>query len=413
MRNLGDAAGGTSNADRHIATETPSAANARILAYADAARRRHSTESSDEPAPTQEAVRDATRPGPRSLPAENSSVLKAKASAASEAAARVSREILRFRTSERALHWSIAVPFMVCLATGIVLKLFFNHLHPQFSAHTVLQWVHRVSGACLLLLPVWTALRHRKDLALYRYNVKRAWSWTLGDIKWLALIGPASVSRRVKLPEQHKFNAGEKLNFMSLTLTYPLLVVTGLLLLTPGIHFISWIGHVAVAILSAPLIFGHIYLAVVNPDTRVGLSGMFTGHVDREWARHHYAKWYRETFGEDQEPKPVRREAKAAPPARAMIRCLSCGAESPLTSWATVLESVSELRPLRCLACSAPSAVVSAVVKVEDIGAILEGLEHAGVSGPRRDGPRGEYLAPTSVPVDEAGAGLSPYPDGA
>ena len=299
-----------------------------------------------------------------------------------ESAARVSREILRFRTSERELHWSIAVPFLVCLVTGIILKLFFNRLHPQVPVHTVLRWVHWTSGACLLLLPTLSALRHRKDLALYRYNITRAWSWSLDDLKWLALIGPASVTRRVKLPEQHKFNAGEKLNFMTLMLTYPLLVGTGLFMLTPGMHFVSWVAHVAVAILSAPLIFGHIYLAVVNPDTRVGLSGMFTGHVDRDWAKHHYAKWYREHFGEDEEPAPSGEEAVAEPPAHAMVRCLSCGAESPLTSWATVLESVSLLHPLQCPACGELSAVVSAVVKEWKAGATPEGPESGGAGSP-------------------------------
>jgi cytochrome b subunit of formate dehydrogenase len=49
--------------------------------------------------------------------------------------------------------------------------------------------------------------------------------------------------------------------------------------------------------------FGHIYMAVVNPSTRVGLSGMFSGRVDREWAKHHYKRWYKENFEEDGTPK--------------------------------------------------------------------------------------------------------------
>jgi formate dehydrogenase subunit gamma len=327
---------------------------------------------------------------------QGSDSARASGASSNDAAARVSREVLRFRRSERALHWSIAGPFMVCLATGIVLKLFFNHLHPRLSIHTVLQWVHRISGAGLFLLPAWSALRHRKDLALYRYNVKRAWTWTLDDLKWLALVAPATLSGKVKLPEQHKFNAGEKLNFMTLMLTYPILVATGLFLLVPGIHIIAWLAHLTVAILSAPLIFGHVFMAVVNPDTRVGLSGMFTGRVDREWARHHYAKWYRESFGEEEAAESGSRATEALPEAQAMVRCLSCGAESSLASWRELLDSVSELRPLDCSACGEPAAVVSAIVKAEEVGAILEGLEHAGATGSR-----------TGVPVGVAGAQLA------
>jgi formate dehydrogenase subunit gamma len=221
-----------------------------------------------------------------------------------------SREIPRFRRSERSLHWAIAVPFLLCLVSGVFLKLFFNVLHSDLVAHAVLLWVHRFSGVLLILLPTWVAWRHRSDLSLYLYNVKRAWSWTADDLKWLALVGLASLSKKIALPEQHKFNAGEKINFMVLMLTYPMLVATGVLLLVPGIQFLSFIVHVIVAVLAAPLIIGHLYMAVVNPETRIGLSGMFSGNVDREWAKHHYAKWYREHHGEDERPPTV----ASAPP---------------------------------------------------------------------------------------------------
>jgi len=214
-----------------------------------------------------------------------------------------STQIPRFRRSERSLHWAIAIPFLVCLVSGVAASLFFNRLHSGIVTHALLLWVHRGSGILLLLLPSWVAWRHRRDLSLYLYNVKRAWSWTSDDLKWLALIGLASLSKKIALPEQHKFNAGEKINFMTLMLTYPVLVVTGLALLMPGTQFLSFIVHIGVAVLAAPLIVGHLFMAVVNPDTRIGLSGMFSGKVDREWAKHHYAKWYRENFG-DTEPLP-------------------------------------------------------------------------------------------------------------
>jgi cytochrome b subunit of formate dehydrogenase len=302
---------------------------------------------------------------------------------------------------------------LVCLATGIVVKLFFNHLHPQTFTHVALHWVHRISGFCLLLLPILVARRHRHDLSLYLYNIKRAWTWTRDDFKWLALVGPAALSRRVTLPEQHKFNAGEKLNFMALTLTYPILVATGVIILMPGMYFLTWIVHVSVAVLAAPLIFGHLFMAVVNPDTRIGLSGMFSGNVDREWAKHHYAKWYRENFGEDEVQEAEGGEGVAAPEARALVRCSSCGADTTLTSWDALLATVSELRPLDCPACGAPSPVVIAVVKTDEIEAILEDLEHAAVGGtprdslPESDGSAAAASADASVPA------LPPCPEGA
>jgi len=302
---------------------------------------------------------------------------------------------------------------MVCLATGIVLKLFFNHLHPHALLPAALHWGHRISGICLLLLPTWVARRHRNDLSLYLYNIKRAWTWTRDDLKWLALAGPAALSRKITLPEQHKFNAGEKLNFMALTLTYPILVATGVVILMPGMYFLTWIVHVSVAVLAAPLIFGHVFMAVVNPDTRIGLSGMFSGNVDREWAKHHYAKWYRENFGEDEVQEAEGEEGVGASEARALVCCASCGAETPLISWDALLATVSEPRPLDCPACGAPSPTVSAVVKTEEIESILEGLERAAIGGSRPDSLPASDGSPAASSAAESAPARPPRPEGA
>jgi hypothetical protein len=54
-------------------------------------------------------------------------------------------------------------------------------------------------------------------------------------------------------------------------------------------------------------------MATVNPDTRVGLSGMITGYVDRHWAQHHYRHWYNEHFGHlHHRPEPAPELAPAA-----------------------------------------------------------------------------------------------------
>ena len=205
-------------------------------------------------------------------------------------------EILRFRASERRLHWSIAIPFIICYVTAVVLVLVYN-LHPERPFHTVVSWIHRIAAVCLILLPPWTVLRHRHDLKLYWYNVRQVFRWTLDDLKWLVLIGPATVSRRITLPHQGKFNAGEKVNFVTLIATYPIFIVTGLLIWFTRGSMVAWLVHFAAALTCTPLMLGHLYMATINPDTRVGLAGMFSGSVDRRWARHHYRLWYEEHFG--------------------------------------------------------------------------------------------------------------------
>jgi hypothetical protein len=81
---------------------------------------------------------------------------------------------------------------------------------------------------------------------------------------------------------------------MVLTMTYPVYVATGLTIWFLGPALISWLVHFTMAVTATPLIVGHIFMATINPDTRVGLQGMISGFVDRRWARHHYRLWYDE-----------------------------------------------------------------------------------------------------------------------
>ncbi len=215
--------------------------------------------------------------------------------------------ILRFHRSERHLHWAIAIPFMVCYVTAAILVVVYNQ-HPTFPYRAVVSWIHRISGGCLIVMPPIMVARHWRDFRLHLHNVRWAWGWTLADLKWLMLIGPASFSSRVVLPHQGKFNAGEKINFTVLMSTYPVYIVTGLMIALPGIAYTSWLVHVyTAALVATPLMLGHIFMALVNPDTRVGLSGMLTGFVDRHWAAHHYRLWYDKVHG-----KPVEVTADAA-----------------------------------------------------------------------------------------------------
>lgn len=214
-----------------------------------------------------------------------------------------SAKILRFQRSERMLHWSLAAPFLVCVASAVILVGFYN-LHPHRAYRAVFAWTHRISGACLIVLPLLTAIVHRRDYRLHLRNIREAWSWSVDDVKWLVLMGLAVISGKDDLPEQGKFNAAEKLNFMTQTVGYPILVATGLILWATKIAFLSWLIHIGMAALAAPLVLGHMYMAIINRSTRAGLGGMISGYVDREWARHHYALWYREHYGKDHRKPP-------------------------------------------------------------------------------------------------------------
>jgi len=214
------------------------------------------------------------------------------------------------------LHWAIAGPFLISALTSLVLVLIYN---PDRSRpfRALFADAHRASGVALIVLPLLAAFQIRGDVRVHLYNIRQAWIWVLDDIKWLLLMGAAAISDRVKLPEQGKFNAAEKLNFMVLMVTYPLYVITGVLMWVTHLAILSWLLHFFMAMLAAPLVLGHLYMALINPASRVGLSGMISGYVDRQWAKHHYRRWYREhheasedsAIGLENVPEPVAHDA--------------------------------------------------------------------------------------------------------
>jgi formate dehydrogenase subunit gamma len=237
---------------------------------------------------------DELFPSTQELPAKEDPICPAE-----EKAIPQDSRILRFHVPEKMLHWAIATPYMICAVTGLILLAFFD-LRAAGTSRALISWLHRIGGLGLMILPALSVLKSRRDYHLHLKNVRHACTWTMNDFKWVVLAGPAALSRKIKLPDQHKFNAAEKVNFIVGLCTYPLFILTGVLLWLPGTNFLAWIIHVGIALLAVPLVVGHIYMALINPSTRPGLSGMFSGYVDREWAKHHYRTWYQENFEEVQ-----------------------------------------------------------------------------------------------------------------
>jgi hypothetical protein len=191
-------------------------------------------------------------------------------------------------------------------------------------------------------------------------------------------MGLATVNKKIKLPDQGKFNAAEKLNFMMVMCTWPMFAITGVLIWLPGIAFASWMVHFALALIAAPLMMGHIFMATVNPSTRIGLSGMISGFVDRDWAMHHYTRWYRENFGSSEAAEVAKEPPISPAPTGLPIHCPRCGGDQIIASWSVLLEHVLEGQPLRCSACGVDMSSVSVYADpgTVDIGTLVDRLDH-------------------------------------
>ncbi len=283
--------------------------------------------------------------------------------------------ILRFLLGERLLHWAIAIPFLCCFLSALVLLLVFNH-NPTGVYRPVFAWMHRGAGAGLIVCPALVVLASGRHLRIHFYNVRQAWVWRLDDIKWLALMGPAALFQRIVLPDQGKFNAAEKLNFMMVMVFPPLFIATGLLIWfpdhTPLGSFGAWLIHCALAAAAAPLVLGHIIMATMNPSTRVGLTGMISGFVSREWAAHHYARWFREQFPDlAGEPMgaPIVDPHGATADAASELPAAAVGAEEAAAAPAVSLPGFDEQAVADVLSVGDPSSRAAPTPSVPALGA--------------------------------------------
>jgi formate dehydrogenase subunit gamma len=334
------------------------------------------------PAPRPQATVHATAPAPARA------VTHAPAHAAAHASAHAPQpsKILRFLPGERFLHWALAGPFVLLYLTGGLMFLFYGepsprHIRPFFAL------AHRIVGVLLIVLPPMALLRFLSDRKIHFENMREGWIWRKDDIRWLMLFPKNAVNPKIELPDQGKFNAAEKLNFMMVSTFYPLYIITGIMVWMPGVAVVAYLTHYAMAVAGLPLVCGHIFMATINPSTRIGLSGMFTGWVDRHWAKHHYTRWYREHF----EPREVVRGLAERLKHPARVRCGSCEQVQSFPSWSHLIEHSFQVEPLVCPSCESPIRLVKRGEESRAPEIIMQHLQTVG----------------EKVPIEDLGAGVA------
>jgi formate dehydrogenase subunit gamma len=190
--------------------------------------------------------------------------------------------VARFTRTERTLHWVHAAAFLVLLVTGLM--LYVPSLSELVGRRTLLKDVH-----------VYTAVAWVAALALVvAVGDRRAVGRTLREIDLFDADDRGWLLRHGN--PQGRFNAGQKLNAILSAAFALLFAVTG---------FFLWLGerdtrfrlpnallvHDWLTLASLTLFLGHLYLAVLYPQTRHALNGMTRGWVREDWARAHHAKW--------------------------------------------------------------------------------------------------------------------------
>ncbi len=204
-------------------------------------------------------------------------------------------KVLRFVLGERIAHWNHALTFLILLFTGGALVV--RGLAGALDRDALLLFgqIHRIAAVpfTLLTIPI-LYIMARKTAGKW---VRDSFTFDKDDIGFLAGFAKEFFGIHVKLPDQGRFNGGEKVNSILQILGWPVMVITGWMMvyktdLPRGL--MEWVIpiHSITALLLGCAVLGHIYLATVHPGSKPGLSGMFSGWVPGKWAKAHYRKWY-------------------------------------------------------------------------------------------------------------------------
>jgi len=194
----------------------------------------------------------------------------------------VTPRVQRFTRSERAVHWLIALAFFSLLLSGLVIGR-------RGTFHSVMYAWHLASAGLLICgVTVIVVAGNRRALA---GSARELRTLNAEDRRWLAT-APGNLRAGAPQPEAGRFNAGQKLNFLSVCILLAALYISGVDTIVVGTHHNLIFGaHKLATIAACVLVAGHLYMALFNRATRHALRGMLTGEVDRDWAREHYPGW--------------------------------------------------------------------------------------------------------------------------
>jgi formate dehydrogenase subunit gamma len=205
----------------------------------------------------------------------------------------VGGEIVRHNLNSRIIHWTVAVTFFGCLATGMpIWTPVFGWMAHFFGGLSVCRVVHPYVGIAFFLASAfmffdWVGEMH------FDPNEKGGW-WgpkLFHYLRWEA-----------EDQDVGKYNGGQKFFFWTVGLGAIGLLLSGLMMWFPRsfpklLMEFAYLIHDVTFILFAVAIVFHIYLGTsAEPGT---FRSMTRGTVTKRWARLHHPRWFREVTGEE------------------------------------------------------------------------------------------------------------------
>lgn len=200
------------------------------------------------------------------------------------------KDLKRYTAHERANHWLVGISFILLALSGLA---FF---HPLFWPLTALFG----GGVWARILHPFIGVLLAGAYAILFLRFRALNTMTAVDKAWLGRVGEMVNGDDHNMPEQGKYNGGQKLLFWALSLCVLLLFLSGVMIWRAYFGFpielvrLGAMLHASVAAVMIGLITLHIYAAIWVKGT---IRAMWYGTVTRAWAKQHHRTWYREVTG--------------------------------------------------------------------------------------------------------------------
>lgn len=200
------------------------------------------------------------------------------------------KDLQRYNAQERANHWVVGTCFILLALSGLAFfHPAFYPLSQLFGGGVWARILHPFIGVVMML-----------SFAGLFFRFKHLNVMTDTDREWLSRIGEMAQGNDHNLPEQGKYNGGQKMMFWVLAVCVLLLAVSGLIMwrayftLPVDLVRLASVAHAAAAAVMIAMIFIHVYAAIWVKGT---VRAMWYGTVTRAWARQHHRAWYRQVTG--------------------------------------------------------------------------------------------------------------------
>jgi formate dehydrogenase subunit gamma len=216
--------------------------------------------------------------------------------------------LLRFDSIERANHWMTATSFVMMAITGVIILYGKPLLIPVIGEPNLgpvaywSAWLH-MGFAVPFVLGIF--------IMIGIWLLQNLPTWV--DWEWLKQGGGVVVPG--KHPPAYRFNAGQKILYWLQMLGGFTLLASGITLMFP-FYWLGYSGmeavqllHVCMALCMIAVILGHIYIGTIGMEG--AFDAMWSGNVDRNWAKEHHSIWYERITG--QPARPIKPHEQATP----------------------------------------------------------------------------------------------------